>query len=108
MALRPASVAAAGILPVTLSGYVVALLTGLQRWEKDGQGRHGFPDAILAGYVTDLVTPVKHLTAPTRSGRQAADRLLGRLLPSHSGGPVAYVPTRPASVPAHQGDRDGQ
>jgi excisionase family DNA binding protein len=98
----PASVAAAGILPVTLSGYVVAVLTGLQRWVKDSQGRHSFPDAILAGHVTDLVTPVKHLTAPTRTGRQAADRMLGTLLPSHSGGPVAYVSTGAASVPAPQ------
>lgn len=98
----PASVAAGEILPVTLSGYVVAVLTGLQRWVKDSQGRHSFPDAVLAGYVTDLVTPVKHLTAPAPAGRQAADRLLGSLLPSHSGGPVAYVSTRAASVPAHQ------
>lgn len=98
----PVSVAAAGILPVTLSGYVVAVLTGLERWVKDGQGRHSFPDAVLAGYVTDLVTPVKHLTAPTRAGRLAADRLLGGFLPSHSGGPVAYVSTRAASVPVHQ------
>lgn len=98
----PVSVAAAEILPVTLSGYVVAVLTGLQRWAKDTSGRHSFPDAVLAGYVTDLVTPVKHLTAPTRAGRQAADRLLGSLLPSHSGGPVAYVSTRAAFVPVHQ------
>lgn len=98
----PASVAAGGILPVTLSGYVVAVLSGLQRWVKDSQGRHSFPNAVLAGYVTDLVTPVKHLTAPTRAGRQTADRLLGSLLPSHSGGPVAYVSTRTAPLPAHQ------
>lgn len=98
----PASVAAGGVLPVTLSGYVVAVLTGLQRWEKDGQGRHGFPDAVLAGYVTDLVTPVKHLTAPTSADRQAADRLLGAVLPSHSGGPVAYVPTRPAAATSQE------
>lgn len=94
----PVSVAAGGVLPVTLSGYVVAVLTGLQRWVKDGQGRHAFPDAVLAGYVTDLVTPVKHLTAPTRAGRLAADRLLGAVLPSHSGGPVAYVSTRTAAT----------
>ncbi|SEG85272.1 Helix-turn-helix domain-containing protein [Actinacidiphila yanglinensis] len=90
---NPASVAAGGILPVTLSGYVVAVLSGLQQWTKDSQGRHGFPDAVLAGYVTDLATPTKHLTAPAARDRQAADRLLGTLLVSHSGGPVAYVPT---------------
>lgn len=90
----PASVAAGRFLPVTLSGYVVAVLTDLQRWVRDDRGRHSFPDAVLAGYVTDLATPVKHLTAPTRSGRQVADRLLGHLLVSHSGGPVAYVSTR--------------
>lgn len=94
----PASVAAGEVLPVTLSGYVVAVLTGLQRWVKDSQGRHSFPDAVLAGYVTDLITPVKQLTAPTRAGRQTADWLLGTFLPSHSGGPVAYVSTRTAAV----------
>jgi hypothetical protein len=98
----PASVAAGGVLPVTLSGYVVAVLTGLQRWVKDSQGRHSFPDAVLAGYVTDLVTPVTHLIAPTRAERQAASRLLGAVLPSHSGGPVAYVPTRPAAATSQE------
>lgn len=97
----PASVAAAGLVPVTLSGYVVAVLTGVEQWVKDGQGRHGFPKAVLAGYVTDLVTPVAHLTAPTRDARQAASRLLGAFLPSQSGGPVAYVSTRTAP-PARQ------
>ncbi|WP_247706325.1 DNA-binding protein [Streptomyces liliiviolaceus] len=52
-----ASVAAAGVLPVTLSGYVVAVLTGLQEWERNDQGRYAFPRARLTGYVTDLVTP---------------------------------------------------
>jgi antitoxin (DNA-binding transcriptional repressor) of toxin-antitoxin stability system len=99
---NPASVAAGQILPVTLSGYVVAVLSGLQQWAKDSQGRHSFPDAVLAGYVTDLVTPVTHLTAPTRSGRQAASRLLGAALPSHSGGPVAYIRTRPTAVTSQE------
>ncbi len=58
-----ASVAASGVLPVTLSGYVVAVLTGLETWEKNAQGRHAFPHARLAGYVTDLVTPVTNVTA---------------------------------------------
>lgn len=98
----PASVAAGEVLPVTLSGYVVAVLTGLTRWAKDEQGRHSFPDAVLTGYVTDLVTPVKHLTAPTRAQRRTADLLLATALPSHSGGPVAYVSTRPSDTPVHQ------
>ncbi|MGW0316111.1 helix-turn-helix domain-containing protein [Streptomyces flavidovirens] len=93
----PASVAAGGVLPVTLSGYVVAVLTGIDRWAKDDQGRHGFPDAVLAGYVTDLVQPVKHLTAPEPDDRALADLLLGTRLPSHSGGAIAYVTT---AVPA--------
>lgn len=101
---NPASVAAGQILPVTLSGYVVAVLTGLQRWEKDPQGRHSFPDAVLAGHVTDLATPIKHLTAPAAADRRAVEPLLGTLLLSHSGGPVAYVPTRPLdpSASAHR------
>lgn len=89
----PASVAAGEVLPVTLSGYVVAVLTGLDRWERDARGRHGFPDAVLAGYVTDLVVPVKHLTAPRPNDRKLADLLLGTRLPSHSGGTIAYVST---------------
>lgn len=88
-----ASVAAGGILPVTLSGFVVAVLTGLDRWEKGDGGRHAFPDAVLAGYVTDLAAPVKHLTAPQQTGRDIADFLLGTRLPSHSGGAIAYVST---------------
>jgi hypothetical protein len=88
-----ASVSAGGVLPVTLSGYVVAVLTGLDRWEKGVGGRHAFPDAVLAGHVTDLATPVKHLTAPQQADRQLADLLLGTRLPSHSGGAIAYVST---------------
>ncbi|NEB39509.1 DNA-binding protein [Streptomyces sp. SID14515] len=88
-----ASVAAGGVLPVTLSGYVVAVLTGLGAWEKREDGRHVFPDAVLAGYVTDLATPVKHLTAPRQADRDVADLLLSTRLPSHSGGAVAYVST---------------
>jgi hypothetical protein len=44
-----ASVAAGGVLPVTLSGYVVAVLTGLERWKKNTEGRHAFPDASHSG-----------------------------------------------------------
>jgi hypothetical protein len=91
------SVAAGGVLPVTVSGYVVAVLTGLERWESNGRGRHAFPDAVLAGYVTDLVQPVVHLTAPSTKDRRTAELLLGSRLHSHSGGPLAYVNTRTSS-----------
>ncbi|MFJ6890042.1 DNA-binding protein [Streptomyces californicus] len=92
------SVAAGGVLPVTVSGYVVAVLTGLETWEKGEGGRHAFPNAVLAGYVTDLATPVKHLTAPRRTDRSIADLLLGTRLPSHSGGAIAYVSTHSSSA----------
>ena len=88
-----ASVAAGGVLPVTVAGYVVAVLTGLQRWEKNSQGRHAFPHARLAGYVTDLATPQLVITAGTHSDRQLAELLLGTRLSSHSGGAIAYVST---------------
>lgn len=91
-----ASVAAAGVLPVTLSGYVVAVLTGLETWERNAQGRHAFPHARLAGHVTDLATPVTHVTATSRADRILADLLLGSTLASHSGGAIAYVPTNTA------------
>ncbi|MFH9419034.1 DNA-binding protein [Streptomyces rochei] len=92
-----ASVAAGGVLPVTLSGYVVAVLTGLERWERNDQGRHAFPDARLAGYVTDLATPRTAITAESATDRRLAELLLGTRLVSHSGGAVAYVPTRTAA-----------
>ncbi|MFB7655023.1 MULTISPECIES: helix-turn-helix domain-containing protein [unclassified Streptomyces] len=92
-----ASVAAGEVLPVTLSGYVVAVLTGLQRWEKNAAGRHAFPDARLAGYVTDLAAPRINVTADTAADRRLADHLLGTRLVSHSGGAIAYVPTRTAA-----------
>ncbi|MFJ4518940.1 DNA-binding protein [Streptomyces sp. NPDC088770] len=92
-----ASVAAGGVLPVTLSGYVVAVLTGLERWEKNSGGRHAFPDARLAGYVTDLVTPQITLTSSTSADRRLAELLLGTRLTSHSGGAIAYVPTSNAA-----------
>ncbi|WP_406466231.1 helix-turn-helix domain-containing protein [Streptomyces sp. NBC_00111] len=93
-----ASVAAGGVLPVTVSGYVVAVLTGLDRWEKDDGGRHAFPDAVLAGHITDLATPVKRLTAPQQNDRDIADLLLGGRLPSQSSGAIAYVSTRSSSA----------
>ncbi|MEV7383284.1 helix-turn-helix domain-containing protein [Streptomyces lydicus] len=86
-----ASVAAGKVLPVTLSGYVVAVLTGLERWEKNTEGRHAFPDAVLAGYLTDLSHPTKHVAAPAAQDRAVAELLLGTRLASHSGGAIAYV-----------------
>ncbi|MFJ8510193.1 helix-turn-helix domain-containing protein [Streptomyces avermitilis] len=88
-----ASVAAGGVLPVTLSGYVVAVLTGLECWEKNTEGRHAFPDARLAGYVTDLATPHTVITSSMDGDRRLAELLLGTRLSSHSGGAIAYVST---------------
>ncbi|MEU9136896.1 helix-turn-helix domain-containing protein [Streptomyces sp. NPDC048404] len=92
----PADIAAGGVLPVTLSGYVVAVLTGLDRWQRNDESRHAFPDARLAGYVTDLATPQTTITAQTDDDRQLAELLLGTRLASHSGGAIAYVPTHTA------------
>ncbi|MFJ4691745.1 helix-turn-helix domain-containing protein [Streptomyces sp. NPDC088766] len=92
----PASMATGGVLPVTLSGYVVAVLTGLERWEKNTEGRHAFPDARLAGYVTDLVAPHTSITSSLDADRRLAELLLGTRLASHSGGAIAYVNTRTA------------
>lgn len=94
-----ASVAAGGVLPVTLSGYVVAVLTGLDCWEKNDQGRHAFPQARLAGYVTDLTGPHITVTAGPQADRRLAELLLGTRLVSHSGGAVAYAPTTPPAEP---------
>lgn len=90
------SVAAGGVLPVTLSGYVVAVLTGLERWEKNAKGHHAFSTARLAGYVTDLATPTTLITSSCDSDRRLAELLLGTRLVSHSGGAVAYVTTNTA------------
>jgi hypothetical protein len=92
----PASVAAGGVLPVTLSGYVVAVLTGLQAWEKNATGRHCFPRARLAGYVTDLTTPHITLTSRADGDQHLAELLLGTRLPADSGGAIAYVTTHTA------------
>ena len=92
-----ASVAAGGALPVTLSGYVVAVLTGLERWERNSEGRHAFPNARLAGHVTDLVTPRTSITSTLDDDRRLAELLLGTRLASHSGGAIAYVRTHIAS-----------
>ncbi|MGI5461216.1 DNA-binding protein [Streptomyces sp. CA-249302] len=87
----PASIAAAGLLPVTLSGYVVAVLTGLDTWQRNTQGRYAFPDARLAGYITDLAAPAVELTSHREDDRALAALLLGTRLHSHSGGAIAYV-----------------
>ncbi|MFF9214005.1 MULTISPECIES: helix-turn-helix domain-containing protein [unclassified Streptomyces] len=92
----PSSIANGGVLPVTLSGYVVAVLIGLERWERNSEGRHAFPDARLAGYVTDLAAPRTVITSRLDGDRRLAELLLGTRLPSHSGGAVAYVTTNPA------------
>ncbi|GGS72367.1 hypothetical protein GCM10010222_11460 [Streptomyces tanashiensis] len=93
-----ASVAAGGVLPVTVAGYVVAVLTNLQRWETSDTGRSAFPDAVLAGHVTDLTRPTIRLTAPDTESRTAAQLLLGTRLASDSGGPIAYVRTHNLDV----------
>ncbi|MFI7019904.1 DNA-binding protein [Streptomyces sp. NPDC050164] len=93
----PASIAAAGILPVTLSGYVVAVLTGLDTWQRNDNGRYAFPGARLAGYITDLAAPTMELPSARQDDRAAAALLLGTRLESHSGGAIAYVTPDTAS-----------
>ncbi|MFJ8536858.1 DNA-binding protein [Streptomyces sp. NPDC093591] len=85
------TIAAAGVLPVTLSGYVVAVLTGLHPFQRNPQGRYAFPAARLAGYVTDLAAPATELTSRVKRDRVLAELLLGTRLESHSGGSIAYV-----------------
>ncbi|MEU6443178.1 DNA-binding protein [Streptomyces sp. NPDC047046] len=89
----PATISASGVLPVTLAGYVVAVLTGVHTWEKDPRGRYTFPHARLAGYITDLATPTTVVTSTTRPDRELAGILLGSRLPTYSGGAIAYAPT---------------
>ncbi|WP_317621436.1 DNA-binding protein [Streptomyces sp. CBMA123] len=105
----PARVAAGAVLPVTVAGFVVAVLTGLAEWEGDGTvgtaGRYRFPKARLAGYLTDLTAPANAATPSDPEDLRLAGLLLGTRLPSVSGGPIAYVPTtttadRPATVVA--------
>lgn len=87
----PGSIAAAGVLPVTLSGYVVAVLTGLDTWQRNSQGRYAFPDARLAGYVTDLAAPKVEIPSTRSEDHELAALLLGTRLQSNSGGAIAYV-----------------
>jgi hypothetical protein len=92
----PDAVAAAGIVPVTFADFVVAVLAGLREgaWEQDtdsaGKTRYRF-DARLAGYLTDLANPKNEITPSEPDDARLAGMLLGTRLPSHSGGPIAYV-----------------
>ncbi|MET9618132.1 DNA-binding protein [Kitasatospora indigofera] len=99
----PARVAAGGVLPVTVAGFVVAVLTGLAEWEADGTvgtaGRYRFTKARLAGYLTDLTAPVNAADPADPQDARLASLLLGTRLPSFSGGPIAYVTTRTADRP---------
>ncbi|MFJ8444356.1 MerR family transcriptional regulator [Kitasatospora griseola] len=104
----PARVAAGGVLPVTVAGFVVAVLTGLTGWESDGTvgttARHRFPQARLAGYLTDLTTPVNAADPTDADDAHLADLLLGTRLPSVSSGPIAYVTTRPTTTATDKGE----
>ncbi|MGW4380947.1 DNA-binding protein [Kitasatospora sp. NPDC004531] len=106
----PARVAAGTVLPVTVAGFVIAVLTGLSEWESDGTagtaGRYRFPKARLAGYLTDLTAPANAADPAEPEDARLAGLLLGTRLASVSGGPIAYVPTRPAAAgqPAAEGE----
>ncbi|WP_246561793.1 helix-turn-helix domain-containing protein [Streptomyces roseirectus] len=86
----PERILRAGVLAVTLGPYAVAVLDDFRYVESRG-GRYRFTGE-LAGYVTDLVTPVQVV----RREAPLARRILGRRLESESGGPVAYVQRRSA------------
>ncbi|MEV7776537.1 DNA-binding protein [Kitasatospora sp. NPDC086791] len=105
----PARVAAGGVLPVTVAGFVVAVLTGLAEWESDGTvgtaGRYRFPKARLAGYLTDLTAPANAAAPTDPEDARLAGLLLGTRLQSVSGGPIAYVPT---TTTIDQPDTEGE
>lgn len=107
----PARVAAGAVLPVTVAGFVVAVLTGLTAWEADGTagtaGRYRFPEARLAGYLTDLTAPANAADPADPEDARLASLLLGTRLASVSGGPIAYVITNPttADQPAVEGEQ---
>ncbi|MEV6212554.1 DNA-binding protein [Kitasatospora sp. NPDC051914] len=105
----PARVAAGAVLPVTVAGFVVAVLTGLTEWESDGTvgtaGRFRFPKARLAGYLTDLTAPANAADPTDPEDARLAGLLLGTRLPSVSGGPIAYVTTNPATDTADEGEQ---
>ncbi|GAA4557715.1 hypothetical protein [Planotetraspora kaengkrachanensis] len=98
----PKRIAQSGVLPVTLGGFVVAVLTGLGGWDSRSTGnglvRHRF-DARLAGYIGDLDTAVNMVTTGTADDLRIAGLLLGTRLESTSGGPVAYVSAAAQEVP---------
>ncbi|MFE4600466.1 DNA-binding protein [Kitasatospora indigofera] len=102
----PARVAAGGVLPVTVAGFVVAVLTGLTEWEADGTvgtaGRYRFTRARLAGYLSDLTAPVNAADPADPQDARLAGLLLGTRLASVSGGPIAYVTTSPTTDTADQ------
>ncbi|MEK2495143.1 DNA-binding protein [Kitasatospora purpeofusca] len=106
----PARVAAGAVLPVTVAGFVVAVLTGLAEWEADGTagtaGRYRFPKARLAGCLTDLTAPANAADPTDPEDARLAGLLLGTRLPSVSGGPIAYVATHPTTTdrPATEGE----
>ncbi|WP_328842833.1 helix-turn-helix domain-containing protein [Streptomyces sp. NBC_00258] len=105
------TIAAADVLPVTLSGYVVAVLTGLHPFERNTEGRYAFSAARLAGYVTDLAAPATELTSRVKSDHAFAELLLGTRLASHSGGAIAYVTantTKPTPPHGCTRDHDGR
>lgn len=85
----PERVKRAGVMPVTVGPFVVAVLTGITGSAVDSDGRWRFT-AQLGGHVTDLVTPVQAVDA-TAPHAEVTRLLLGRRLDSESGGPVAYV-----------------
>lgn len=97
---KPEKIAQTGILPITLGGFVVAVLTGLSGWESKrtdtGVTRHRF-DAKLAGYIGDLGTPINLITSGTADDLRISEFLLGKHLESNSGGPIAYVSAPPVS-----------
>ncbi|MCX4755094.1 DNA-binding protein [Kitasatospora purpeofusca] len=103
----PARVAAGGVLPVTVAGFVVAVLTGLTEWEADGTvgtaGRYRFPKARLAGYLTDLTAPANAADPADTEDARLAGLLLGTRLASVSGGPIAYATTNPTTDTADEG-----
>ncbi|MFJ5221024.1 excisionase family DNA-binding protein [Streptomyces sp. NPDC088354] len=109
----PDRVAASTILPVTIAGFVVAVLTDLGDPVSDNGGRYArysFRHARLAGYVTDLTNPVNALTpAPDGTADAAcAALLLGTRLSSKSGGPIAYVATRALFTHATTSSAEGE
>jgi hypothetical protein len=103
----PSRVAAGQILVVTVAGFVVAVLTGLDGWDGPVEGRYRFPEARLAGYLTDLTHPVNQARDAEPADAKIAAQLLGTRLDTTSGGPVAYVRNRtPVAAATHTGQEN--